>query len=171
MENSTFSTKICLKNGFRFGISKNLFQNKNQYPKDLGLKFEKTHVEIRISILEILYVCVYECMSVCMCVYVCVCVCVCMCSNFQSKQGILTFSDQIWPKMDLVLKIQKTNVAIKINILEIPFVPIFKQKRQLWLFRPKFALKWILGSEFQKSKYGFRMSTADIPCVSFFGRL
>ena len=76
MENSTFSTKICLKNGFRFGISKNLFQNKNQYPKDLGLKFEKTHVEIRISILEILYVCVYECMSVCMCVYVCVCVCV-----------------------------------------------------------------------------------------------
>ena len=79
MENSTFSTKICLKNGFRFGISKNLFQNKNQYPKDLGLKFEKTHVEIRISILEILYVCVYECMSVCMCVYVCVCVCVCVC--------------------------------------------------------------------------------------------
>ena len=99
MENSTFSTKICLKNGFRFGISKNLSQNKNQYPKDLSLKFEKTNVEIRISILEILSVCVYKCMSVCVCMCVCVCVCVCvylcMCSNFQSKQGDLTFSDQI----------------------------------------------------------------------------
>ena len=54
MENSTFLTQICLKKGFRFGISKNYSQNKSQYPRDLGLKFEKTNVEIKISILEIL---------------------------------------------------------------------------------------------------------------------
>ena len=54
MENSTFLTQICLKKGFRSGISKNYSQNKNQYPRDLGLKFEKTNVEIKISILEIL---------------------------------------------------------------------------------------------------------------------
>ena len=56
-----------------------------------------------------------------MCVYVCVCVCVrvCVCANFLAKQIALTFSDQIAPKMDLGLEIQKTNVGIRITILEI----------------------------------------------------
>ena len=45
-------------------------QNKNQYPRYLGLKFEKNSVsDIRISILGL---CV--CVCVCVCVFVCVCV-------------------------------------------------------------------------------------------------
>ena len=54
------------------------------------------------------FVCVRACMHAC----VCVCVCVCVSLNFQSKQRALTFSSQIWPKMDLWLDIQKTNVAM-----------------------------------------------------------
>ena len=45
---------------FKFVQKKDLrskFQNKNQHPQDLGLKFEKTNIEIRINIFEIL--CVY----------------------------------------------------------------------------------------------------------------
>ena len=49
----------------------------------------------------------------------CVCVYVCVCANIQAKQIALTFSDQISPKMDLGLGIQKTNVGIRIIVLEI----------------------------------------------------
>ena len=35
-------------------------------------------------------------------------------SNFQAKQIALTFSEQISPKMDLVLEIRKTNVGIRV---------------------------------------------------------
>ena len=92
-------------------------------------------------------------------VHVSVSVCLCVCSNFQSKQRALTSSAQIWPKMDLGLEIQKTNVAIRISILEIICMPIFRQK---------FAQKWILGLEFQKSKSGFDISTSKIPYVPIF---
>ena len=61
VENSIFLTQICPKNGFRFGISENQSQNKNQHPQDLGLKFEKTNIEIRINIFEILCVHVRVC--------------------------------------------------------------------------------------------------------------
>ena len=54
------------------------------------------------------------------------------------------------------------------SILKIPCLPIFRQHKQLWLFGPKFAQKWILGSEFQKCKSGFRISTSKIPCVPIF---
>ena len=82
-------------------------QNKNQHPQDLGLKFEKTNIEIRINILEIL------------CLWVC------------AKQTDLTFSAQIYPKMDLGLAIQKPIVEIRISILDIPCAPIFSQNEQL----------------------------------------
>ena len=49
--------------------------------------------------------------------------------------------------MDLGLEIVKSNVGIRIKILEILSVPIFNQYEELWLSRPKFAQKWILGSE------------------------
>ena len=88
-----------------------------------------------------------------------------VCANFQAKHTALIFSVQIFPKTDLGLEIQKTNEAIRINILEIPSVPVFRQSGQLWHFRPKFAPKLILVSEFQKSKFGFRISTSKIPCV------
>ena len=120
-ENSTFSTQICLKNGFRFGISK----NKNQYLTYFDLKFEKTNVEIRISISETL--CVFVCVYVCVCVRVHECVCVSF--NFQSKQKTLTFPRQICPKMDLRLEIEKTDIGIRISILKIHCMLIFSKNR------------------------------------------
>ena len=41
----------------------------------------------------------------------------------------------------------------------------FRQNKQLWTFGPRFAQKWILGSGFQKSKSGFRISTSNIRCL------
>ena len=58
-------------------------------------------------------------------------VCVCVCANFQAKQTALTFSAQIYRKMDLGLAIQKNIVGIRISILDIPCVPIFSQNEQL----------------------------------------
>ena len=91
-----------------------------------------------------------------------------MCANFQLKRTTVTFLAQIFPKRKLGFKIQKTNVGIRMSILEIPYVPIFRQNRYLWLFGPKFAQKWILGSEFQKSKSGFGISIFEIPYVPIF---
>ena len=95
------------------------------------IKIKKTNNEISISILEILTLslCVCVCVRVCVCVSVCICACVCVCANFQVKQIALTFSDQICPRMDLGLEIQKTNVGIRIAILEIPCVSIFRQNK------------------------------------------
>ena len=54
------------------------------------------------------------------------------------------------PKMDLGFEIQKANAEIRISILEIPCVPIFRQNRQLWLFWPQFAQQWIFDWKFRK---------------------
>ena len=51
--------------------------------------------------------------------------------------------------MKLAFEIHQTNAAIKIIILEIPCVPIFRQNGELWLFRPEFALKWFWGQSFK----------------------
>ena len=48
--------------------------------------------------------------------------------------------------------------------------PIFRQKGQLWIFGLKFAQKSILGSEFQKSKFGFGISTSKISYVPIFSQ-
>ena len=72
--------------------------------------------------------------------------------------------------MDLWLKIDKTNVTIRISIYGLLCVPIFRQNEQLWFFRPKFAQKWILGSEFQICKSRFVISTCTIPCLPFFSK-
>ena len=93
-----------------------------------------------------------------------------MCTNFQAKLTTLTFFAQICPKRKLGFEIQKTNGGIRISILEIPYVPIFRQNGQLWLLGPKFAQKWILGSEFQKSRSGFGINTSNMPCVPIFGQ-
>ena len=61
----------------------------------------------------------------------------------------MTFSVQICLKMDLGLEIEKINVGIRMIIPEILCVPIFRQNGELSLFRPKFAQKCILGSEFK----------------------
>ena len=91
-----------------------------------------------------------------------------MCANFQLKMTTLTFWVQICPKRKLRFEIQKTNVGIRISMLEIPCVPIFRQNGHLWLFGPTFAQKWILGSKFQKCKSGFRISILEILCVPIF---
>ena len=41
--------------------------------------------------------------------------------------------------MDFGLEIQKTNVGIRISILETSRVPIFRQNKQRWPFRRKRA--------------------------------
>ena len=67
----------------------------------------------------------------CLSIFRCVCVSVCVCANFQEKQTALTFSAQIFTKMDIGLTIQKTIVGIRITILDIPCVPIFSQNEKL----------------------------------------
>ena len=49
-------------------------------------------------------------------------------------------------------------------------VSIFSQHGELWLFLLKFAKKWILKWEFQKSKSRFGISTSKIPCVPIFNQ-
>ena len=53
-----------------------------------------------------------------------------MCASFQAKQTILTFMTQICPKKNLGLETHRTNVGIRMIILEILCVPIFRQSRQ-----------------------------------------
>ena len=82
----------------------------------------------------------------------------------------MTFAAQICTKMDLSFENQKTNVGIRINILQIPGVPIFRESKQFLLFQPKFAQNWILGSQFQKSKSGFGIRSSKIPSVPIFSQ-
>ena len=64
-----------------------------------------------------------------------------MCANFESKWTTSNFSAEICPKKDLGLETEKSNVGIRITIVETLYVPIFSQTGQLWLFWPKFAQK------------------------------
>ena len=89
-----------------------------------------------------------------------------MYANIQKKRRTLTFLNQICPRIDWGFEIQKTNAGIRINIVGIPCVAIFRQNWQLWLLRPKFLQKLIFGSEFQKSMCRFKISTSKKPCVS-----
>ena len=66
------------------------------------------------------------------------------------------------------LQIQKTNVGIRISILEILCVLILRQNRRYWLFGSKFAQKWILGSEFQRTNVAITITILQIPCVPIF---
>ena len=91
-------------------------------------------------------------------------------ANFRPKWTTLSFSVQICPKMDLVFEIPKANVGTRISDVGITCIPIFRQNGLLWLFRPEFAQKWILGSKFQKSKSGFRINTSNMPCVTTFSQ-
>ena len=55
-----------------------------------------------------------------------------------------------------------------ISIFDILCVPVFRQNGQLGISGPKFAQKWILGLEFQKSKSGLPINTSNIPSVPIF---
>ena len=52
-------------------------------------------------------------------------------ANLYTKQTTLTFWAQICPKRYLGFEIQKTNVGIRISVLEKTYVPIFRQNRKL----------------------------------------
>ena len=59
------------------------------------------------------------------------------------------FDPNLHKKWILGLEIQKTNCRIKISILEIPYVPVFRQNGNFLHFRPKFsAKKHFLGRNF-----------------------
>ena len=68
--------------------------------------------------------------------------------------------------MDLGSEIQKANVGIRINIVKMPCVPIFRKNRQLWFFRPKFAQKWILGLEFRNGFWGWNFKNLSLDSES-----
>ena len=87
-----------------------------------------------------------------------------MCANFKTKW--ITSLAQICPKRNYGWKFRK--LMLRISILEILCVSIFKQNAQPWLFRPKFSQKWILGLEFQKINLGIRINVVEIPCVPIF---
>ena len=109
----------------------------------IGLWFEiqKTNAEIRISILEIPCVLIF-------------------------RQKTLTFLARFCPKVNLELEIQKTSIGITISILEIPCV---KQNKQLWLFEPKFAQKWIVGVWIWKHTYVVSQFSVKMDSFEFFG--
>ena len=54
-----------------------------------------------------------------------------MCANFQSKWTTLNFTAQICPKKDLGFETGKSNVGIRINVVETFCLPIFSQTGQL----------------------------------------
>ena len=55
-------------------------------------------------------------------------------ADFQPKWTNLIFLAHICPHMDLGFKIQKTNCGTRISIVEIPWVPMFRENGKLWLF-------------------------------------
>ena len=91
-----------------------------------------------------------------------------MYANFKATWTTLTFLSQICSKRNLELEILKTNVGIRISIIEIQCAQIFRQNAQLWLFWPKFAQKQMLGLENQKTNVRIRISILEKLCVPIF---
>ena len=80
----------------------------------------------------------------------------------------VAFYRQFAKKWILGSEFCKNKSECGISSFKIPYVPIFRQNQQLWLFWPKFDQKWILGLEFRYSKPGFGISTSNILRVSIF---
>ena len=68
-----------------------------------------------------------------------------MCTNFQAKRTTLTFLAQICPKMDLRSEIQKTSVGIRISIVKMPCVPMFRKKGTILTFSTQICSKMDFG--------------------------
>ena len=90
-------------------------QNNNQNPQDLGLKFEKTNIEIRNNIFEI------------RCVYMCVC-------QFSGKRSSPNLPKNVFTVGNSQNKNQNRQDTMYAN---------FQLNGQLWLFGPKFSQKQI----------------------------
>ena len=85
--------------------------------------------------------------------------------------------------MDSGFEIQKTNLGIRIRILKITSMPIFRQNGQIWLFGPNLPKKKLeleihrtnvdiqiypkrkLGFEIQKTNVAIRISILEMPYV------
>ena len=81
----------------------------------------------------------------------------------------MNFSVQICPKKDLGLETEKSNVGIRINIVETLCVQIFSQTGLIFL--AQICSKMDLGSEIQKNNVGIRISIAKMPCVPISGKM
>ena len=95
-----------------------------------------------------------------------------LCANFQAKRTTLYFSNQICPEMELGLEIQKANIWMKVNVLEILCVPIFRQKGHFLLFLAQIFPKIGFGVRISKAvppRFRIRFRTSKIPCVPIFG--
>ena len=147
-----------------------------------------------------MYVGMCVCVCVCVCMCVCVCVLIFsqkkelrifdpkfrnseklmfrnqhswdnLYTNFQAKRDNFNFLDPNLPKNGFRVGNSKTNVWIRISILDRHIMCTnFRQNEPFWLYQHIFAQKWILSSEFQKSKSWFRISTSKIPCVPIFSQ-
>ena len=89
-----------------------------------------------------------------------------MCANFQAKWTTLTFLAQICPKMYLGLETQKTNIGIRIRILEILCVQ-FSGKTDNFDSSAQICPQMDLGLEIQKINR-IRISIIKILCVLIF---
>ena len=67
-------------------------------------------------------------------------------------------------------QILKANVTIRISILQIPCIPIFRQTDNLEFFDPNLPKYWLLGSEFQQFNSRFGISTIKIPPLAIFSQ-
>ena len=90
-----------------------------------------------------------------------------MCAKFQSKWTILNFSAQIYPKKDLELEIEKSNVRIRINIVETLCANFQPNWTTLTLFA-QICPKMDLGLEIQKTNVGIRISIVKRACMPIF---
>ena len=89
-----------------------------------------------------------------------------MCVDFQSKWTTFNFSSQICPKMDLGLETKKSNVGIRIRIVEIlraNFQPIWTILTSLAQICPKMFF-WL---EIQKTNVEIRISILKIHVCQF----
>ena len=68
-----------------------------------------------------------------------------------------------------IIILDKTNVGVRIAILEILCVLIFRQNGQLWLFSPKFAQKWIKGWKLRKLMLECELSSSRYYVCQFLG--
>ena len=79
----------------------------------------------------------------------------------------MTFSAQICSKMDVGLETEKIDVGIRISILAILCVSIFRQNRQLWLFLAQIRSKTDSRLEIQKTNVNKNHHPGDTMNANF----
>ena len=88
-----------------------------------------------------------------------------MCVNFQSKWTTLNFSAQICPKKDLGFETEKSNVGIRVNIVEILN---FRSNWTTLSFSVQICPKMDLGFEIEKTNAGTRIRNLEVTCGTIF---